>query len=175
MGYRRSEVPRGPTLDDHVGVINEILRTDKALIKKQRLTAKRIFERLRDEHGYVGSRYLARLCEMELIDRERRMIERQIKAAKSPSTKSLDSFDFKIKPSLKKPLTMELARCDYVDRRENIIARRATDELGFVPLSKSGVELLFEVISQCYERGSIILLTHASMCCQVMHIPKPAL
>jgi len=66
--------------------------------------------------------YLARLCEMELIDRERRMIERRIKAAKFPSTKSLDSFDFKIMPSLNKPLTMELARCDYVDRRENIIA-----------------------------------------------------
>ena len=59
--------------------------------------------------------YLARLCEMELIERERRMIERRIKAAKFPSTKSLDSFDFKIMPSLNKLLTMELARCDYVD------------------------------------------------------------
>jgi DNA replication protein DnaC len=68
--------------------------------------------------------YLARLCEMELIERERRMIERRIKAAKSPSTKSLDSFDFKILPSLNKALTMELARCDYVDRHQNIIALR---------------------------------------------------
>ena len=66
--------------------------------------------------------YLARLCEMELIDRERRMIERRIKAARFPGTKSLDSFDFKIMPTLNKPLTMDLARCDYVDRRENIIA-----------------------------------------------------
>ena len=31
------------------------MRTDKALIKKQRHTAKRIFERLRDEHGYSRS------------------------------------------------------------------------------------------------------------------------
>ena len=54
-GYRRSEAPRRPTLDDFVGVIDEILQTDKALIKKQRHTSKRIFERLRDEHGYVGS------------------------------------------------------------------------------------------------------------------------
>ena len=37
--------------------------------------------------------YLARLCEMELIDRERRMIERRIKAAKFPSTKSFPSRD----------------------------------------------------------------------------------
>ena len=34
------------------------------------------------------------------------------------------------------------------------------DELGFVPLSKSGAELLFEVIAQCYERGSIIITSN---------------
>ena len=32
-GYWRSQAPRRPTLDDHVGVIDEILRTDTALIK----------------------------------------------------------------------------------------------------------------------------------------------
>jgi len=54
-GYRRSEEPRRPTLDGYVGIIDEILRADKALIKKQRHTAKRIFEVLRDEHKYTGS------------------------------------------------------------------------------------------------------------------------
>ena len=34
------------------------------------------------------------------------------------------------------------------------------DELGFVPLSKTGAELLFEVISQRYERGSIIITSN---------------
>lgn len=34
------------------------------------------------------------------------------------------------------------------------------DELGFVPLSKTGAELLFEVISQRYERGSIIFTSN---------------
>lgn len=34
------------------------------------------------------------------------------------------------------------------------------DELGFVPLSKTGAELLFEVISQCYERGAIIITSN---------------
>ena len=52
------------------------------------------------------------------------MIERRIKAAKFPETKSLDSFDFKAMPSLNKTLTMELARCAFVDRRENVIALR---------------------------------------------------
>ena len=66
--------------------------------------------------------YLLRLCELELIERERRMIERRIKAAKFPATKSLDSFDFKVIASLNKVLTMELARCAFVERRENVIA-----------------------------------------------------
>ena len=34
------------------------------------------------------------------------------------------------------------------------------DELGFVPLSKTGAELLFEVISQRYERGSIVITSN---------------
>jgi DNA replication protein DnaC len=162
--------------------------------------------------------YLLRLCELELIERERRMIERRIKAAKFPATKSLDSFDFRAIQSLNKALTMELARCEFVDRRENVIAlgpsgtgkthvalglglaacqkglkvrfttaaalvhelieaaddRRLQriqkalaiqdlliiDELGFVPLSKTGAELLFEVISQRYERGSIVITSN---------------
>jgi DNA replication protein DnaC len=162
--------------------------------------------------------YLLRLSELELIDRERRMIERRIKAAKFPANKSLDSFEFKVIPSLNKVLTIELARGEFIDRRENIIAlgpsgtgkthialglglaacqqgkkvrfitasalvhelieavdeRRLQrlqkqlvsqdlliiDELGFVPLSKTGAELLFEVISQRYERGSIIITSN---------------
>ena len=35
--------------------------------------------------------YLLRLCELELIERELRMVERRIKAAKFPATKSLPS------------------------------------------------------------------------------------
>ena len=34
------------------------------------------------------------------------------------------------------------------------------DELGFVPLSKSSAKLLFEIISQRYERGSILVTTN---------------
>jgi len=163
-------------------------------------------------------RYLKRLTELELIDRERRMIERRIKAAKFPATKSLDSFDFKAIPSLNKALVMELARSEFIERRENIIAlgpsgtgkthialglglaacqkgmkvRFTTaaalvhelmeaadekrllrfqkllagqhlliiDELGFVPLSKTGAELLFEVFSQRYERGSTLVTSN---------------
>jgi DNA replication protein DnaC len=62
--------------------------------------------------GLDHVQFLARLVELELIDRERRMIERRIKAAKFPAVKSLDSFDFKAIPSLNKVQVLELARCE---------------------------------------------------------------
>jgi len=168
--------------------------------------------------GLDHVQFLARLIELEMIDRERRMIERRIKAAKFPAVKSLDSFDFKAIPVLNKMQVLELARCEWVDRRENVIAlgpsgtgkthialglglsacqkglsvgfvtaaalvhelmeardeRRLLrlqkqmvgyklliiDELGFVPLSKTGAELLFELISQRYERGATLITSN---------------
>ena len=50
------------------------------------------------------------------------MVERRIKEARFPAVKSLDSFDFAAIPSLNKTLVLELARSEYVTRRENIIA-----------------------------------------------------
>jgi DNA replication protein DnaC len=67
-------------------------------------------------------RYLLRLCELELLDRERRAIERRIRAARFPVIKSLDSYDFLALPSLNKALVLELARCEYISRRENVLA-----------------------------------------------------
>jgi DNA replication protein DnaC len=161
---------------------------------------------------------LLRLAELELIDRERRTIERRIKEARFSTVKSLDSFDFAAIPSLNKTLVLELARCEYIARRENVIAvgnsgtgkthialglglaacqkglsvgfitaaaivhelieardekrllrlqRQLTayklliiDELGYVPLSTTGAELLFEVFSQRYERGSTLVTSN---------------
>ena len=161
--------------------------------------------------------YLLRLSELELIDRHQRMVERRIRAARFPAVKSLDTFDFLAIPSVNKALVMELARCEYIEHGENVIAvgnsgtgkthvalglglaacqrgmsvgfttaaalvhelmearddRRLlnlqrqlarlrlliVDELGFVPLSTTGAELLFEVFSQRYERGSVLVTT----------------
>ena len=168
--------------------------------------------------GADHPQYLLRLAELELIDRHQRMVQRRIRAARFPAVKSLDTFDFLAIPSVNKALVMELARCEYVQHRENVIAignsgtgkthmalglglaacqrglsvgfttaaalvhelmeardeRRLLnlqrqlsrlrlliiDELGFVPLSRTGAELLFEVFSQCYERGSIPVTTN---------------
>ena len=158
------------------------------------------------------------LCELELIDLERRAAERRLKAAKFPTYKTLETFDFKAQPSVNKVLVTKLIRGDYIDKRENIllvgnsgtgkthltislgiaacgqgkrvrffqVAELITllmearedrellrlkkqlakldllilDELGYVPASKLGSELLFDVISTAYERMSLIVTTN---------------
>ena len=162
--------------------------------------------------------YLLRLSELEVTDRHQRMVQRRIRAARFPATKGLDTFDFSAIPSVNQPLITQLARGEYIEHHENVIAignsgtgkthialglglaacqrgmsvgfttaaalvnelveardeRRLLnlqrqlarlklliiDELGFVPLSHTGAELLFEVFSQRYERGSILVTTN---------------
>ena len=53
-GYRRSKLAARPKLDPFVGIIERILDEDSRRPAKQRHTSKRIFERLRDEHGFAG-------------------------------------------------------------------------------------------------------------------------
>src|SRR6266849_4329689 len=53
-GYRRSRPPARPKLDPFLGIIDRILEEDKLQPAKQQHTSKRVFERLRDEHGYAG-------------------------------------------------------------------------------------------------------------------------
>jgi DNA replication protein DnaC len=70
--------------------------------------------------GLDHVRFLLRLAELELIDRERRMVERRIRAARFPAVKSFDTFDFTAIPSLNKPLVLELARCEYIVAHDNV-------------------------------------------------------
>ena len=53
-GYRRQVSLRRPKLESFTGVIDRILESDLSVPRKQRHTAKRIFERLRDEYGFGG-------------------------------------------------------------------------------------------------------------------------
>ena len=69
--------------------------------------------------------FLARLVEMEMMDRERRLVERRIRQARFPVVKQLESFDFKAIPSLNKMLVLDLARGDYIERREKRDPARA--------------------------------------------------
>jgi DNA replication protein DnaC len=162
--------------------------------------------------------FLLALCELELIERERKAAERRLKAARFPATKLLDEFDFAARPSVNKPLLLQLVKGDYLDARENVLfvgpsgtgkshlatalgmAACATgrkvrffrvtelvtllleakeerqllrirgqlakldllilDELGYVPASKAGAELLFDVIATAYERYSLVVTTN---------------
>jgi transposase len=54
-GYRRSKPPARPKLDGFTATIDQIVMADRSAPAKQRHTAKRIYERLRAEHGFAGS------------------------------------------------------------------------------------------------------------------------
>jgi len=65
--------------------------------------------------------YLLQLTELELLERERKAAGRRLKAARFPTMKSLDNFDFTARPSVNKMLIAELARCEFIDKRENVL------------------------------------------------------
>ena len=72
-GYRRSKPPARPKLGPFIGLIDQILEEDKRRQAKQRHTSKRIFERLRDEHGYSGG-----LTIVKDYVHERRLRQREV-------------------------------------------------------------------------------------------------
>ena len=108
--------------------------------------------------------------ELELLDRDRRSTERRIRQAKFPVVKTLDTFDLLAIPATNKTLVLDLARCEFLSRNEKHLLRfqkllasyeiLIVDELGFVPLSKTGAELLFETFSQRYERASTLVTSN---------------
>ena len=53
-GYSRTAAVKRPKLDRFTSVIDQWLIEDQGRNRKQRHTAKRVFERLRDEHGFTG-------------------------------------------------------------------------------------------------------------------------
>jgi DNA replication protein DnaC len=106
-------------------------------------------------------KYLLRLCELERIDRERRMVERRIRLVRFPHTKSFDSFDFTAQPNLNKPLVLELARCDWIDKRSNIIA------LGPSGTGKTHAALALG-LAACQKNQSVLFTTAAALVHELM-------
>ena len=73
----------------------------------------------KDNVDHLG--FLLQLCELELLDREKRSAARRLKDAQFPNLKTLEDFDFAAQPSLNKLLIAELMRGAYLDRRECVI------------------------------------------------------
>jgi DNA replication protein DnaC len=163
-------------------------------------------------------RYLLALAEQEVIQREHNMIQRRIKAARFPVLKELSDFDFSAIPSLNKAQILDLARGEYLQRRQTLIfignpglgkthlaisvalaacrqKRKVRfwtaaslvnellqaqdehrlhrfiaaalkmdlivlDELGFIPFSDTGAQVLFTFCSELYERLAFIITTN---------------
>jgi len=76
-------------------------------------------------------RFLLRLTELELLDRDRRATERRIRQAKFPVVKTLDTFDFLAIPSANKTLVLDLARCEFLSRKENVLLLGNSDPATF--------------------------------------------
>jgi DNA replication protein DnaC len=74
------------------------------------------------KEGATFEVFLLRLVESEMTDRERRATERRIKAAKFPVSKSLETYNFLAIPTLNKKLVVDLARREWIGRRENVLA-----------------------------------------------------
>ena len=72
-GYRRRQPPKRPKLDPFTDVIDRILEDDRTVHRKQRHTAKRVFERLRDEHDFAGGQTIVKDYVRERRRRSREM------------------------------------------------------------------------------------------------------
>lgn len=170
------------------------------------------------ESGTGHDEFLQRLTTAELTARAENRLARRVREAKFPLLKTLEAFDFNAVSGLDLGLVRELARCDYVKERRNVIflGRSGTgkthmatalgveacknnyrtrfiscyalaneliearqerdlqrlirryaryellilDELGYIPFSKEGSELLFQVLAERQEKGSVIITTN---------------
>jgi len=165
--------------------------------------------------SYEG--FLLALLEEELAQRDENMQKRRLAAAKFPTLKTLDQYDFTLMPQLNRQLVLELLQGGYIAKKENILmageigtgkthvatalgvqacrqghrvrfytaagltndlieaqgAHRlgrfesallrhhllVIDEVGFVPFTKAGADLLFSFLSVLHEQVSLIVTT----------------
>lgn len=162
--------------------------------------------------------FLQQLAELEVQHRQAQAIERRLKQASFPLVKELSKFHFGVVPKLNKKRLIDLAQCQFIDKRANLVFHGAPgvgkthlaigmgrqacrrwyktkfftaaalsnayleareerqitrlenhiqrcdliviDELGYIPLDRTGSEHLFSFFSQCYETTSLMVTTN---------------
>jgi DNA replication protein DnaC len=162
--------------------------------------------------------FLQQLAELEVQHRQAQGIQRRIKLAAFPVVKELADFSFSTVPKLNKKRVLDLARCQFIEQRANVVLNGAPgvgkthlaiaigreacrrghkvrfftasglvntyieareerqvlrlekqisrndliviDELGYIPLDRSGAEHLFGFFSRCYEQTSLLVTTN---------------
>jgi DNA replication protein DnaC len=75
-----------------------------------------------DKEGWPAARFLAVLAEHEMVERDRRRIERHLAEARLPAGKTLDAFDFEAVPMISKAQVMALAAGDsWLEQGANLL------------------------------------------------------
>jgi len=162
--------------------------------------------------------FLEALIEGEFQAKESRRVERLVRDAHFPMTKTLDAFDWNWPKKINRPQIQNLFRLDFINSHTNVVflggvgigkshlalalghtaclrgytvlfttaidivntlsaaqtnhtlkrelkkyvkpSLLIIDELGYLPVTKQGADLLFQVVSQRYERGATVITTN---------------
>ncbi len=92
----------------------------------------------------------------ELAAKQERHTAMKTSMARFPFHKTLENFDFKFQPSMENRLEEKLKQ--LIQPKLLII-----DEIGYLPLDRLGANLLFQLVSRRYERGSILITSNQSL------------
>src|SRR6266404_4568416 len=132
------------------------------------------------EKNWTQLDFLSRLSEGESLRRKDRATQRRLAEARFPIIKTLEQFNWTWPKKINRPQVQNLFRLSFpkVDIVNTLAAAQSTnrlkselkkylspqillvDELGYLPIDKTGADLLFQVFSQRYETGSTIVTTN---------------
>ena len=166
----------------------------------------------------TSSKIIERLCELEVLEKDRRGTERRLRQARLGKFKRIDDFDWAFPQNINRDSIENLLKTDFINRQENIILAGAQglgktmiakniayqavmkgktalfttasqmvmmlkscdnqvdlnrmlkkyvqpdlliiDELGYLSYDHQAADLIFEIINQRYEVGSIMMTTN---------------
>ncbi len=112
------------------------------------------------KEGCDHVKYLWRLCECELIEREQRAAARRVKNAKFPVPKTLDSFEFDAQPTINETLVRQLATCQYLKEHDNVLLIGNSGTGKSPPSHRLGIRRLCSWQARAFLDG--VCVSHAS-------------